>query len=61
MDSLEQLIEILSSMPLFEDFMTKNPQIKNIESLVYEYKQYLQNKGIFNSELDIMLKIILYQ
>lgn len=59
MDSLEKLIEILSSMPLFEDFMTKNPQIKNIESLVYEYKQYLQNKGIFNSELDIMLKIIL--
>lgn len=58
MDTPEKLVEILFSMPLFEDFMSENPQIKDFELLISKYRRKLARTGMLNAELDIMLKIV---
>ena len=58
MDSIKFILDMLFSIPSFEDFYLKNSQTKDFDSLISLFKQRLIESNSLDYETDLTLKIV---
>ena len=58
-DILSQFRKYISIIPGFEDFISDNSDIMDMNLLVSKFKDMLVSQNQFNGEMDLMLKILL--